>query len=119
MTGNGSAVYTHECEVWSAAPSLHTFADQTQVNYIVQLLRPLLCSPSCAARAASLTVLPAAHAAYNGRLQRAMAGPAYGGCPPSWFRVGGKNVSLWPWTHAWFWWVMRRVRWQDYELQAE
>lgn len=103
VTGNGSAVYTHECEV----------------NYIVQLLRPLLCSPSCAARAASLTVLPAAHAAYNGRLQRAMAGPAYGGCPPSWFRVGGKNVSLWPWTHAWFWWVMRRVRWQDYELQAE
>ncbi|EED78470.1 predicted protein [Postia placenta Mad-698-R] len=119
VTGNGSAVYTHECEVWSAAPSLYTFADQTQVNYIVQLLRPLLCPPSCALRAASLTVLPTAHAAYNERLQRAMAGPEYGGCPPSWFRVGGKNVSLWPWTHAWFWWVMRRVRWQDYELQAE
>jgi len=99
VTANGSAVYTHEIEI----------------NYIMQLITPLLRNP---VSAASISVRSSAHASYNTELQAAMSTAAYTGCPPSWFRVGGKNISVFPWSHWWFWWLLRKVHWEDYIVRG-
>ncbi|KZT66677.1 FAD/NAD(P)-binding domain-containing protein [Daedalea quercina L-15889] len=106
VTRNGSAILTHE----------------VAVNYIAQLLAPLIRSPS--PRPLTLRVPPAAFRAFNARIAAALAasGFAAAACPPSWFRADGgtgANFSTWPGSIYGFWWAMRRVRWEEYEVREE
>ncbi|PCH39543.1 FAD/NAD(P)-binding domain-containing protein [Wolfiporia cocos MD-104 SS10] len=99
VTSNGSAVFTHEVEV----------------DYIMQLLRPLLRQParSCD-RARAIEARQDAYEKWNAQLRAAMTSNSYTTCPSSWFRVNGRNFTLFPWSVVSFWWLMRRVQWQDY-----
>ncbi|CCM02739.1 uncharacterized protein FIBRA_04846 [Fibroporia radiculosa] len=99
VTSNGSAVFTHEIAI----------------NQIVQLLRPVL-SPS----PSILSVAPkrAAHDAYNKRLQETLSATSWVRCA-SWYRAGadgnGKNFGIFPWSVWAFWWLTRRVDWENWE----
>lgn len=101
VTRNGSAILTHEVEV----------------DYIVQLLAPLVGRP-----ALSLRVPYAAFYAFNEAMSVDLAKSALAAasCPPSWFRADGgtgANFSTWPGSIYGFWWAMRRVRWEEYEVK--
>lgn len=103
MTRNGSAILTHE----------------VAVDYIRQLLAPLVCRP-----ALTLRVPYAAFRAFNAAMSADLAKSALEAvaCPPSWFRADGgtgPNFSTWPGSIYGFWWAMRRVRWEEYEVRDE
>ncbi|KZT03369.1 FAD/NAD-binding domain-containing protein [Laetiporus sulphureus 93-53] len=101
VTGNGSAVFTHEIEI----------------NYIVQLIKPLIHTPN----PLSISIRSDAYMQYNSQLRDALAGNSYTGCPPSWFRGSGgtgRNFSIFPWSHGWFWWLLRNVNWVDYSVEG-
>jgi len=109
VTRNGSAVFTHE----------------VAVDYIAQLLAPLLRpTPGSDARALTLRVPLAEYRAFNAKQSSALAAGAVAAaaCPPSWFRADGgtgANFSTWPGSIYGFWWTMRRVHWKEYEVSDE
>ncbi|EED80312.1 predicted protein [Postia placenta Mad-698-R] len=102
VTSLGSAVFTHEIAI----------------DYMMQLLRPLV-DPS-PTRLTALSVQPPAHDAYNSHLQERMGATTYVSCA-SWYRAGadgrGKNFGIFPGSLLSFWWLMRKVRWEDYLLE--
>lgn len=102
VTSLGSAVFTHEIAI----------------DYMMQLLRPLV-EPS-PTRLIALSVQPPAHDAYNSHLQDRMGATTYVSCA-SWYRAGadgrGKNFGIFPGSLLSFWWLMRKVRWEDYLLE--
>ena len=100
VTRNGSAILTHEVEV----------------DYIVQLMAPLVHRPTL-----SLRVPYAAFHSFNAVMSVDLAKSALtaASCPPSWFRADGgtgANFSTWPGSIYGFWWAMRKVRWEEYEV---
>lgn len=53
---------------------------------------------------------PEAQAAFNARVQRALAGTAWNSGCTSWYQVDGKNFTIWPWSTWRYWLETRRMR---------
>ena len=90
------------------------FSEETQVPYLLQLLEPV--------RAGQLkSVAPTDSAAdrYNDMLQERLKDTVWSQCV-SWYRVGGRGriVSPFPGPLVLFWWWLRRLRWEDYEVDG-
>ena len=88
------------------------FMIECQVHYILQCLRELR-----ARRADYLEVTPAAQAAFNARVQRALRGTVWNSGCTSWYQqADGKNFTIWPWSTWRYWLRTRRVRVADYRF---
>lgn len=82
--------------------------------YLLQLLEPL--------RAGLLkSVAPTDEATdrYNDMLQERLQDTVWTQCA-SWYRVGGRGLitSTFPGPLMLFWWWLRRIRWDDYEIDG-
>ncbi|KAI0933357.1 hypothetical protein AcV5_005520 [Taiwanofungus camphoratus] len=91
---NGSAIFTHECEI----------------NYAVQLVAPVI-----QGLASSFEVKAEPCDAYNDQIQAKMAKTDWVRCT-SWYRTGGsgKNFSIFPVPITHYWWLLRRPVWEHY-----
>lgn len=89
------------------------FSTEVQINYIAQLLQPLLNSQLDA-----LAPTESATESYNGYIQRWLSHTRFVSCA-SWYRTGkeGKVFSPFPGPSTLFWWWLRRVRWEDYRVE--
>ncbi|KAF9466624.1 hypothetical protein BDZ94DRAFT_1251379 [Collybia nuda] len=86
------------------------FALETQINYILKLVRPILDQ-----KIASLDVSVTATDEYNSKIQARMSDSVFVHCH-SWYRVGGtgKIGSIFPGTSTLFWWWLRKPNWDHY-----
>ena len=99
-TGHASAIFTEEC----------------QINYILQLLGPLL-----AGKVSSIVVKQQANERYNESLQRKLKNTVFTECGSHYHTGGkanGKIMAAWPGPVGSFWWITRYVNWSDYELRG-
>ncbi|EJD02413.1 FAD/NAD-binding domain-containing protein [Fomitiporia mediterranea MF3/22] len=92
------------------------FSEEAQINYIVQLLAPILSHS-----ASSFTVRSSVTDAFNDRIQKRLRSSVFAACT-SYYRAGldgaGKNVAIWPGPVTAYWWETRKVRWSDYEAKG-
>ncbi|KAJ1308247.1 hypothetical protein OPQ81_003962 [Rhizoctonia solani] len=77
------------------------FAEELQMNYISQLLRPILA----------------------GDAQSKLARYVWSGCA-NWYRSGpdgpeGKNIAIWPGGNLHMWWSLRKPAWKDFEVLGD
>jgi hypothetical protein len=84
------------------------------VPYLLQLLAPLR-----AGVLKSVAPTDAATDRYNDMLQERLEDTVWSQCA-SWYRAGGRGriVSTFPGPLVLFWWWLRRVRWEDYEIDG-
>ncbi|KAH9989290.1 FAD/NAD-P-binding domain-containing protein [Russula vinacea] len=90
------------------------FSEESQVPYLLQLLAPLR-----AGVLKSVAPTDAATDRYNDMLQERLEDTVWTQCA-SWYRVGGRGrvFSTFPGPLVLFWWWLRRVRWEDYEIDG-
>ena len=90
------------------------FSEESQVPYLLQLLAPLR-----AGVLKSVAPTDAATDRYNAMLQERLEDTVWTQCA-SWYRVGGRGrvFSTFPGPLVLFWWWLRRVRWEDYEIDG-
>jgi len=110
VTSSGSTIFNHEISI----------------GYIIQLLHPLLRTPispsyrASAPRVSAISARPEPHDVYNAHLQSILSGTTWMRCA-SWYRAGadglGKNFGIFPGSLLAFWWLMRKVKWEDYNLE--
>ncbi|KAJ7164408.1 hypothetical protein C8R46DRAFT_1278694, partial [Mycena filopes] len=88
------------------------FAEEVQVQYILQLIRPLL-----AGNISSVEVTAEATDAYNRKIQSRLLGFIWSKCL-SWYRAGnnGKVHGLFPGSMILFWWWLRHPNWRHYKV---
>jgi hypothetical protein len=90
------------------------FSEESQIPYLLQLLEPV--------RAGVLkSVAPADGATdrYNDMLQKRLEDSVWSLCA-SWYRVGGRGriFSTFPGPLVLLWWWLRKVRWEDHEIEG-
>jgi len=90
------------------------FSEESQVPYFLQLLGPVR-----AGLFKSVTPTDAATDRYNDMLEERLQDTVWLQCT-SWYRVGGRGriFSTFPGPLVLFWWWLRRVRWEDYEIKG-
>jgi hypothetical protein len=90
------------------------FSEESQVTYLLQLLEPVL-----AGVLTSVTPTDAATDRYNDMLQERLKDSVWSQCA-SWYRVGGSGriASTFPGPLVLFWWWLRKLRWEDYEIEG-
>ncbi|KAI0297687.1 FAD/NAD-P-binding domain-containing protein [Russula brevipes] len=88
--------------------------EETQVPYLLQLLEPVR-----AGVLKSVAPTDGATDRYNDMLQKRLENTAWSVCA-SWYRVGGRGriFSTFPGPLVLFWWWLRKVRWEDYEIEG-
>lgn len=64
-------------------------------------------------KVSSFEVRRSASDAYNAKIQRRTVGTVWTRCS-SWYRVGEKNVAIFPGPLFLFWWWARAPRWEDF-----
>jgi hypothetical protein len=84
------------------------------VPYLLQLLEPLR-----AGLLKSVAPTDVATDRYNDMLQERLQDTVWSQCA-SWYRVGGRGriASTFPGPLVLFWWWLRRIRWEDYEIEG-
>ncbi|TCD67924.1 hypothetical protein EIP91_011788 [Steccherinum ochraceum] len=95
------------------APVTHgavIFTEELQVNYIIQLLGPILSK-----QVSSFEVTHAAADEWNAFTQQKLGISVWSACH-SWYRVGttGKNSIIWPGALIHQWWNLRKPDWKHY-----
>ncbi|KAG2157280.1 hypothetical protein DEU56DRAFT_921555 [Suillus clintonianus] len=97
--------------------SAHTsllFTIETQVSYILKLMKPIING-----KAKSLEVSQKATTYYNTWIQKRMEQTIFLSCL-SYYRgdnrKGPKNVSTFPGMVSFYWWIMRKPRWDDFKV---
>jgi hypothetical protein len=90
------------------------FSEESQVPYLLQLLEPLR-----AGLLKSVAPTDVATDRYNDMLQERLQDTVWSQCA-SWYRVGGRGriASTFPGPLVLFWWWLRRIRWEDYEIKG-
>jgi hypothetical protein len=90
------------------------FSEESQVPYLLQLLEPLRTG-----LLESVAPTDAATDRYNDMLQERLRDTVWSQCA-SWYRVGGRGriTSTFPGPLVLFWWWLRRIRWEDYEIKG-
>jgi hypothetical protein len=90
------------------------FSEESQVPYLLQLLEPLR-----AGLLKSVAPTDAATDRYNDMLEERLQDTVWSQCS-SWYRVGGRGriFSTFPGPLVLFWWWLRRVHWEDYEIKG-
>ncbi|KAL5511121.1 hypothetical protein ACEPAH_4336 [Sanghuangporus vaninii] len=90
------------------------FSEEVQINYIVQLLKPVL-----ERKASSFSVRADVTDKFNDWIQSRLNSSVFAACH-SYYRAGGsgKNVAIWPGSVALYWWKARKVNWSDYEAHG-
>ncbi|KAF8636887.1 hypothetical protein AX16_010943 [Volvariella volvacea WC 439] len=91
------------------------FAIENQVNYIMQLLQPILNGVT-----SSLEVTSAATDTYNNRLQQRMESSVYVQCR-SWYRKDGNGrvTAIFPFSGLRHWWWLRRPDWSHFSVPED
>lgn len=89
-----------------------TFMEETQVNYALRVLKPVISN-----KIAAVEPKESATEAYNHRVQRSLFNSPFSQCS-SWYRGGESNkiFSTWPGLGSSFWWQTLSVNWGDYSL---
>ncbi|KAG8719460.1 hypothetical protein FRC08_002774 [Ceratobasidium sp. 394] len=89
------------------------YSEEVQINYAMQLIEPVI-----RGKAKSFSPKPSATRAYNEWIQDKLSRTVWTSCI-SWYHAGetrqGKLISTWPGTQAYFWWMLRKPVWADYE----
>jgi hypothetical protein len=90
------------------------FSEESQVPYLLQLLEPLR-----AGLLKSVAPTDVATDRYNDMLQERLQDTVWSQSA-SWYRVGGRGriASTFPGPLVLFWWWLRRIRWEDYEIKG-
>ncbi|KAF8495884.1 FAD/NAD-P-binding domain-containing protein [Russula emetica] len=90
------------------------FSEESQVPYLLQLLEPLR-----AGLLKSVAPTDLATDRYNDMLQERLQDTVWSQCA-SWYRVGGRGriASTFPGPLVLFWWWLRRICWEDYEIKG-
>lgn len=90
------------------------FSEESQVPYLLQLLEPVR-----AGVLKSVAPTEVATDRYNDMLQERLQDTVWSQCA-SWYRVGGRGriVSTFPGPLVLFWWWLRRICWEDYEING-
>ncbi|KAJ7765587.1 hypothetical protein B0H16DRAFT_1523576 [Mycena metata] len=88
------------------------FAEEVQVQYILQLIKPVL-----AGDILSMEVTAEAADTYNRDIQNRLSGCVWSNCV-SWYKTGntGKIHALFPGYMTLFWWWTRRPNWSHYKV---
>ena len=108
------------CVLFDTGPNTTTghtsviFSEESQVPYLLQLFEPLR-----AGLLESVAPTDVATDRYNDMLQERLQDTVWSQCA-SWYRVGGRGriVGTFPGPLVLFWWWLRRVRWEDYEIKG-
>ncbi|CAE6343559.1 unnamed protein product [Rhizoctonia solani] len=94
------------------------FAEELQMDYITQLLRPILAGDVKG-------FMPRADStrAWNKWAQSKLGNHVWSGCI-SWYRSGsdgerGKNFAVWPGGNLHMWWSLRKPIWKDFEVLGD
>jgi hypothetical protein len=90
------------------------FSEESQVPYLLQLFEPLR-----AGQLKSVAPTDVATDRYNDMLQERLQDTVWSQCA-SWYRVGGRGriASTFPGPLVLFWWWLRKVCWEDYEIKG-
>ncbi|KAF8709022.1 hypothetical protein RHS03_03348, partial [Rhizoctonia solani] len=89
------------------------FAEELQMDYIIQLLRPIL-----AGDVKGLMPRADSTRAWNKWAQSKLGNHVWSNCV-SWYRVdgkNGKNFTIWPGGNLHMWWSLRKPDWKDFEV---
>ncbi|CEL62234.1 putative monooxygenase Rv0892/MT0916 OS=Mycobacterium tuberculosis GN=Rv0892 PE=3 SV=1 [Rhizoctonia solani AG-1 IB] len=94
------------------------FAEELQMDYVTQLLRPILAGDVKG-------FMPRADStrSWNEMAQSKLGKGVWSGCA-SWYRSGpdgakGKNFAIWPGGNLHMWWSFRKPIWKDFEVLGD
>ncbi|KAF9077089.1 hypothetical protein BDP27DRAFT_1414210 [Rhodocollybia butyracea] len=92
------------------------YTEENQIEYILKLMTPILKHPE---KVYSIDVIGEATDKYNDKLQVDIKRSVFVGCA-SHYRTGkdGKVSSAWPYSATAQWWMLRKVKWGDYKVDA-